>query len=71
MRCVEDSASGTYNVAGPATPLSEDLAVARSVAGHIRPLVGATNEWLVAHEVEEWAGLKPAPERQLIEAAGA
>jgi len=61
VRCVEDSASGTYNVAGPATPLSEHLAVARSVAGHIGPLVGATNEWLVAHEVEEWAGPRSLP----------
>ena len=61
VRCVEDSASGTYNVAGPATPLSEHLAVARSVAGHTGPLVAVTNEWLVAHEVEEWAGPRSLP----------
>ena len=58
---VEDSASGTYNVAGPATPLSEHLAVARSVAGHTGPLVAVTNEWLVEHEVEEWAGPRSLP----------
>ncbi len=61
VRCVEDSASGTFNVAGPATPLSWYLASACAVAGHTGPLMAVSNEWLVAHEVQEWAGPRSLP----------
>ena len=61
VRCIEDSASGIFNVAGPATPLSAHLAAARAVAGHTGPLVAVTNEWLVAHQVQEWAGPRSLP----------
>jgi 2'-hydroxyisoflavone reductase len=61
VRCIEDSASGIFNVSGPATPLSEHLAVARAAAGHTGPLVAVNNQWLVAHGVEEWAGPRSLP----------
>ena len=61
VRCVEDSACGTFNASGPATPLSEHLAAARRVAGHTGPLVAVSNEWLAAHGVQEWAGPRSLP----------
>ena len=61
VRCIEDSTRGIFNVSGPATPLAQHLAVARAVAGHTGPLVPVTNEWLVAHEVQEWAGPRSLP----------
>jgi len=61
VRCVEDEASGTFNVAGPPTPLSRHLAAARAVAGHTGPLASVTNEWLAVHEVQGWAGPRSLP----------
>lgn len=61
VRCMEDSVRGIFNVSGPVTPLSEHLAAARRVAGHHGPLVAVTNDWLVAHEVQEWAGPRSLP----------
>ena len=61
VRCIEDSASGIFNVSGPATPLAHHLAAARAVAGHSGPLVAVTNEWLVTHEVQEWSGPRSLP----------
>jgi len=61
VRCVEDPVRGVFNVAGPATPLSEHLATARAVAGHTGPLAPRDNEWLIAHEVEAWAGPRSLP----------
>jgi nucleoside-diphosphate-sugar epimerase len=61
VRCIEDSASGVFNASGPATPLSQYLAVARAVAGHTGPLVAVTNQWLVKHEVQEWSGPRSLP----------
>ena len=61
VRCIEDTVRGVFNVSGPATPLSAHLAAARSVAGHNGPLVAMDNQWLVAHEVHEWAGPRSLP----------
>ena len=61
MRCIEDSTRGIFNVSGPVIPLAQHLAAAREVAGHTGPLVAVTNEWLVAHEVQEWAGPRSLP----------
>jgi 2'-hydroxyisoflavone reductase len=61
VRCIEDSASGIFNVSGPATPLAHHLAAAGAVAGHSGPLVAVTNEWLVSHEVQEWSGPRSLP----------
>lgn len=61
VRCIEEAASGIFNVAGPVTPLSQHLATARAVAGHSGPLVAVSNEWLVARDVQEWAGPRSLP----------
>jgi 2'-hydroxyisoflavone reductase len=61
VRCIEDSVRGIFNVSGPATPLSEHLAAARAVAGHHGPLVAVSTQWLVDHEVQEWAGPRSLP----------
>jgi nucleoside-diphosphate-sugar epimerase len=61
VRCIENPVSGIFNVSGPATPLAQHLATARAVAGHTGPLVAVSNEWLMAHEVEEWAGPRSLP----------
>jgi 2'-hydroxyisoflavone reductase len=61
VRCIEDSTRGIFNVSGPVTTLAQHLAVAREVAGHTGPLVLMTNDWLVAHEVQEWAGPRSLP----------
>jgi len=61
VHCIEDSASGVFNVSGPATPLCDHLAAARKVAGHDGALVRVSNEWLVEHQVQEWAGPRSLP----------
>ena len=61
MQCIEDAVGGVINVSGPTTPLSEHLAMARTVAGHTGPLIAADNRWLVAHDVQEWAGPRSLP----------
>ncbi|MEP7034525.1 MAG: NAD-dependent epimerase/dehydratase family protein [Actinomycetota bacterium] len=61
VRSIEDSAAGVFNVAGPATPLAEHLRIARAVAGHAGPLVEVTDQWLLEHDVQEWAGQRSIP----------
>jgi 2'-hydroxyisoflavone reductase len=61
VRCIEDGAAGTFNVAGPPTTLADHLAAARDVAGHHGPLVPLSTPWLVAHDVQEWAGPRSLP----------
>lgn len=61
VRCIEDAASGIFNVSGPATPLAHHLSAARAVARHSGPLVAVTNEWLVTHDVREWSGPRSLP----------
>jgi 2'-hydroxyisoflavone reductase len=61
VRAVEEAASGIFNASGPATPLAHHLSAARAVAGHRGPLVAVTNEWLVAHDVQEWSGPRSLP----------
>jgi len=41
--------------------LPEHLAAARRVGGHSRPLVRAGQEWLLAHGVEPWMGVRSLP----------
>lgn len=61
VHCIESSASGVFNVSGPATPLSDHLAAARKVAGHDGALVRVSNDWLAEHDVQEWAGPRSLP----------
>lgn len=53
--------TGTANTIGDVTPLAEVLGVAREVAGHIGPVVAASDEFLVAHEVGYWSGPRSLP----------
>lgn len=57
----ERSLSGTFNVMGEPIPLPDHLATARKVAGHTGRLVGADQDWLLAHEVQPWMGDRSLP----------
>ena len=57
----EDGTSGVFNAAGETVSLAEHLAVARAVAGHTGPVVGADAAWLLAHEVQPWSGPRSLP----------
>lgn len=59
--CAQDGLPGPYNVSGEAIPLPDHLATAREVAGHAGPQVAVGQDWLVAHEVEPWAGPRSLP----------
>ncbi|QTE30576.1 NAD-dependent epimerase/dehydratase family protein [Pengzhenrongella sicca] len=58
---VERALAGIFNVAGETVRLPDHLAVARSVAGHVGPVVHASPDWLIAHDVEPWAGPRSLP----------
>lgn len=53
--------SGAYNATGDTVPLTEHLETARRVAGHTGPLLPASPEWLLAHDVQPWMGERSLP----------
>jgi nucleoside-diphosphate-sugar epimerase len=55
------NARGIMNAVGDRITLGDHLATARSVAGHTAALDAADTEWLVRHEVGEFAGPKSLP----------
>jgi 2'-hydroxyisoflavone reductase len=57
----EAGTAGAFNVTGETVSLAEHLAVARSVAGHTGPLVGADADWLLEHDVQPWSGPRSLP----------
>ncbi|WEO75877.1 NAD-dependent epimerase/dehydratase family protein [Cryobacterium sp. SO2] len=57
----EDGTAGVFNAAGETVSLAEHLAVARGVAGHSGPIVGADAEWLQGHDVQPWSGPRSMP----------
>ncbi|PXA67868.1 NAD-dependent epimerase/dehydratase family protein [Cryobacterium arcticum] len=57
----EDGTAGVFNAAGETVSLAEHLAVARAVAGHTGPVVGADAAWLLGHEVQPWSGPRSLP----------
>jgi len=57
----EEGTSGVFNATGEAVSLAEHLAVARGVAGHTGPVVGADARWLLDHGVEPWFGARSLP----------
>ena len=64
VTCAEAGTTGVVNAAGEPKPLSEHLAVARTVAGHAGSLVPASKDWLREHGVvnTEWfPGWVPRP----------
>jgi 2'-hydroxyisoflavone reductase len=58
---LETSARGIFNVAGDPLTMPQHLQVARSVAGHTGPMVRASSQWLLDHDVQEWMGPRSLP----------
>ena len=52
---------GAYNACGPAVPLAEHVAAARSAAGHTGEVVSAEPDWLREQDVHEWTGPRSLP----------
>ena len=52
---------GTFNVTGESVPLSTVLQMARKVAAHTGPVAAADTDWLLAHDIEPWAGPRSLP----------
>ncbi|MCU1482080.1 MAG: oxidoreductase [Subtercola sp.] len=57
----ENKLHGTFNTTGETMPLPQHLDVARHVAGHTGPLVKARQHWLIAQDIEPWAGERSLP----------
>lgn len=58
---VTTTGSGTVNAVGDRHPLADVLDAVRAEAGHTGDAVVAEEDWLVAHEVEYWAGPRSLP----------
>lgn len=61
VRVGADRWSGTANVVGDVTALTDVLGLAREVAGHTGAAVAASDPFLVEHEVAYWAGPRSLP----------
>lgn len=72
VRCAEQGTSGVMNAMGPVTPFAEHLVAAREAARESdqragRPtsadpvVVPASADWLLAHDVGQWAGPRSLP----------
>jgi len=57
----EEGTAGVFNTTGETVSLAEHLAIARAVAGHTGPIVGADAEWLQDHGVQHWSGPRSLP----------
>jgi 2'-hydroxyisoflavone reductase len=57
----EDGTAGVFNATGDTVPLTDHLAVARSVAGHTGPIVSVDAAWLADHGVQPWSGPRSLP----------
>jgi nucleoside-diphosphate-sugar epimerase len=53
--------TGTYNAVGSVRDLSTILHAAAQVAGHAGPLIPADDDWLLARNVNYWAGPRSLP----------
>lgn len=54
-------AHGAFNAVGEPVAFFDHLAAAREAAGHTGAVVLAGQQWLRAHEVDEWAGPRSLP----------
>ena len=53
---MEKKVTGTFNAVGPAMSFAQWIALSRNVGGHEGPVIEASPEWLMGHEVGQWAG---------------
>jgi 2'-hydroxyisoflavone reductase len=56
LDCAEERVTGTYNVSGPAVPLSEWIERSRAIGGHTGPVVVAEPQWLLQQGVSQYMG---------------
>ena len=56
VACMEKKVTGTFNAVGPAMSFAQWIALSRNVGGHEGPVIEASPEWLMGHEVGQWAG---------------
>lgn len=61
VTCAEAGTAGIYNAAGQPRPLVDHLTIARTVAGHVGPVVAAPPTWLSEHGVQAWMGPRSLP----------
>ncbi|WP_061016158.1 NAD-dependent epimerase/dehydratase family protein [Microbacterium sp. CCH5-D1] len=53
--------SGAVNAVGDERPLADVLRMVRAASGHTGATVVADEEWLIAHDVDHWAGPRSLP----------
>lgn len=56
VRMAVNGAGGIFNAVGNPLPFHEHTKIARSVAGHLGPVVAAPEQWLLQQGVNEWSG---------------
>ncbi len=61
LDCCERRAPGLANACGDLVALPDHLSVARDVAGHRGPVLGAEPDWLAAQGIQPWMGPRSMP----------
>ncbi|MEI6700769.1 MAG: NAD-dependent epimerase/dehydratase family protein [Actinomycetota bacterium] len=56
VACMEKKVTGTFNAVGPAMSFAKWIALSRNIGGHEGPVIEASPEWLLSHDVGQWAG---------------